>query len=241
MNYSIASMKTFLPCLSVAILAGSLSGLSAGDITGKVDLKGTPKPEMKIDLGPSCGPVHPNKDNVTTRHYVVGSGGGLANVFVYLKDAKPTPAKGPGPVLDQMGCMYEPFVFGVVVNQPFKIRNSDPLLHNIHATPKLNKEFNFGQPVKGQETDKSFDQAEILVRIKCDVHPWMLAYAGVCEHPYFAITDKDGNFKIADVPDGKYTIVAYHLKTHGATNPGLIKPIEVKGSVKQDFTVELQP
>ena len=241
MNYPIASMKMSLPCLSLslAFLAGSVPGLLAGEITGKVVLKGTPKPEVKIDLVPMCGAVNPNKDNLTTRHYVVGPGGGLANVFVYLKDAKAAPAKGPSPVLDQVGCMYEPYVFGLVVNQPFKIHNSDALLHNVHATPKLNKEFNFGQPLKGQENEKSFDQAEVMVRVKCDVHPWMLAYIGVCDHPYFAVTDKDGNYKISDVPDGKYTIVAYHVKTHGATNPGLSNPIEVKGTAKADFTIEI--
>ena len=234
-------MKMSLPCLSLALLAGSLPGLVAGEITGKVTLKGTPKPEVKIDLGATCGPINPDKDNVTTRHYVVGPGGGLANVFVYLKDAKAAPAKGPSPTLDQVGCMYQPYMFGVVVNQPFKIRNSDATLHNVHATPRPggNKEFNFAQPTKGLENEKSFDTAEVLVRMKCDVHPWMLAYIGVCDHPYFAVTDKEGNFKISDVPDGKYTIVAYHLKTHGATNPGLSSSIEVKGSAKQDFTVEI--
>src|SRR6185436_14829424 len=187
------SMKMSVPCVCLALLAASLPWASAGDITGKVTLKGTPKPETKIEqLGAICGAANPQKD-ATTRHYVVGPGGGLANVFVYLKDAKPAPlpAGAPTPVLDQVGCMYEPFVFGVMVNQKFKIRNSDPLLHNVHATPKVNKEFNFGQAVKGQENEKSFDQPEILVRLKCDVHPWMLSYAGVCDHPYFAVTDKE--------------------------------------------------
>ena len=235
-------MKMSVRNLSVALLVSSLPWalpVSAGDITGKITLKGTPKPEVKIEqIGATCGAANPPKD-ASTRHYVVGPGGGLANVFVYLKDAKPAPATAPAPVLDQIGCMYEPYVFGLVVNQKFKIRNSDPLLHNVHATPKINKEFNFGQPVKGQENEKVFDQPEILVRIKCDVHPWMLAYAGVCDHPYFAVSDKEGNFKISGVPDGKYTIVAYHLKTHGATNPGILQSIDVKGAVTQNFTVEI--
>ena len=111
--------------------------------------------------------MNPNK--VTTRHYVVGSDNGLANVFVYLKDAKAAPATGDGPVLDQKGCMYDPYVMGVVTGQKFKIKNSDATLHNVHATPKINKEFNFGQPLKDQVSEKSFDQAEVLVRMKCDV------------------------------------------------------------------------
>ena len=229
-------MKNCLPCLTAVALAASLQFVAAGDITGKITLKGTPKPEVDIPLTPSCGKINPNK--VTTRHYVAGKDGGLANVFVYLKDAKAAPATADSPMLDQAGCMYDPYVLGVVTGQKFKVKNSDPELHNVHATPKINKEFNFGQPLKDQISERSFDQAEVLVRMKCDVHPWMFAYMGVVDHPYFAVSDKEGNFKIAGVPDGKYTIVAYHLKTHGA-NAGVTQTIDVKGGAKQDFTVEI--
>ena len=232
-------MKHRLTGLTVTLLAGSLQLVSAGDLTGKVSLKGTPKPEVPIPLGPQCGPLNADPDKVTTRHYVVGDGGGLANVFVYLKDATAAPATGDSPTLDQKGCLYDPYVLGVVVNQKIKVHNSDALLHNVHATPKLNKEFNFAQVTKGQEDLRSFDQAEVMVRMKCDVHPWMFAYIGVVDHPYYAVTDKDGNFKIAGVPDGKYTVLAYHVKSHGA-NPGVSQSVDVKGSAKQDFTVVLQ-
>jgi hypothetical protein len=233
-------MKTYFTGLTMAVLAGSLQMVSAGDIGGKITLKGTPKPEVPIDLGPSCGKINPNK--LTTRHFVVGKDGGLANVFVYVKkDGLKAPPTGESPLLDQVGCMYEPYVWGVVAGQKFKVRNSDPELHNVHATPDPksgNKEFNFGQPLKGQVNEKSFDFPEVLVRMKCDVHPWMFTYVGVLEHPYFAVTDKDGSFKISGLPDGKYTLVAYHLKTHGKASPGVTKEIEVKGSVKQDFTID---
>src|SRR6185436_20045118 len=129
-------MKTYLSIASIAALAGSLSVVSAGDITGKVTLKGTPKPEVAIDLGPQCGKF---AKPATTRHYVVGKDGGLANVFVYLKDVQPAPVTADPPVLDQVGCMYTPYAMGVGVNQKFKVKNSDPELHNVHATPKANK------------------------------------------------------------------------------------------------------
>ena len=230
-------MKYYLP--TVAALVSSMQLVSAGDLAGKVTLKGTAKPEVNIDLGPSCGPLNPNK-NVTTRHYVVGKDGGLGNVFVYLTDAKATPAAGESPVLDQAGCMYEPYVLGVVSGQKLKVKNSDATLHNVHNTPKVvgNKEYNVGQAVKGQVNDFVFEKPEILMRFKCDVHPWMFAYVGVVEHPFFAVTDKDGNFKISGVPDGKYTVVAYHAKTH-LVNPGVSESVEVKGSAKQDFTVTM--
>ena len=205
-------MKSTLSCLALAVVAGAIQTASAAEITGKVTLKGTPKPEVPITLDATCGPLHTTP--ITTRHYVVGPDKSLANVFVYIKQgaaAAPAPA-GEEPILDHNGCQYEPYVMGLVTGQKFKIRNSDPVLHNVHALPKVNKEFNFAQPSKGQVNEKSFDKQEVLVRMKCDVHPWMFAYVGVVDHPYFAVTDKDGSFKISNLPAGKYTIEAVHLK-----------------------------
>jgi len=232
-----------IPFLTVVALAGSLQLVSAADITGKVILKGTPPPEIKIDplmADPNCGKLHTGP--VTTRHYLVGQDGGLANVFVYIKsglEGKTFPAPAETPVIDQVGCLYEPYVSGVMVNQKFKIKNTDGFLHNVHAIPKVNKEFNFAQPVKDQVNEKSFDKAEVMVQFKCDVHPWMFAYVGVLEHPFYAVTGTDGTFKISGLPDGKYTIEAYHPKTHRA-NPGVTKEITVSGDTKADFTIELK-
>lgn len=233
-----------IPFLTVVVLAGSLQWVSGADITGKVTLKGTPKAEIPIDMGadPKCGSLHSTP--VTTRHYLADKDGGLANVFVYIKSGvteKNFPAPAAELMIDQVGCLYEPYVSGVMVNQKFKIRNSDPTLHNVHATPKVNKEFNFAQPPQqpAPVTEKSFTSPEVLVRFKCDVHPWMFAYVGVLEHPYYAVTGKDGTFKISGLPNGKYTIEAYHPKTHGA-NPGLTQEITVSGDTKADFTIELK-
>jgi hypothetical protein len=238
-------MNKYVQMLTGVATAAVAAQLQAADITGKVVLKGTPPAERTIDLSPDpkCGALHTAA--VSTRHYAVGADGGLANVFVYLKSGvtpSTTPPPTEGQMLDQVGCMYEPYVMGVQVNQKFKIRNSDPTLHNVHATPKPggpNKEFNFAQPVKGMVSERSFAGPEVMVRFKCDVHPWMFAYVGVLDHPYFAVTGKDGTFKIANVPPGKYTVEAYHVKTHG-TNPGVAKEVEVTGDTKADFTIELK-
>jgi hypothetical protein len=232
---------TNITLIAATVVFGGLA-VSAAEISGKVTLKGTPPPEKKIEFDAMCGKLH-DKD-VTTRHYVVAPDGGLANVFVYLKQAPAgKPAADKVPELDQVNCMYEPYVLGVMTNQVFKIKNSDPLMHNVHATPKVagNKEFNVGQPVKGMVKETSFASREVLVRFKCDVHPWMFAYVGVMDHPYFAVTDKEGKFKLpADLPPGKYTLVAYHLKTHGTTE-GLTQDIEVAAGDKGEvnFTVQL--
>jgi hypothetical protein len=229
-------MKFYLSSFSLAVLAAALQTLSAAEITGKVTLKGQPKPETPVPLeGTTCGPVV--HVPLTTRHYVVGADKGLANVFVYVKQgaAATPPAAGEGPILDQINCQYEPYVMGMVTNQKLKIRNSDPLLHNVHATPKVNKEFNFAQVTKGQVNEKTFDKAEVLVRMKCDVHPWMFAYIGVVDHPYFGVTDKDGSFKISNLPAGKYTIEAVHLKAGNKQ-----QEITVTGDEKKAINFELE-
>ncbi len=137
--------------------------------------------------------------------------------------------------------LFKRYVMSVMVNQRFKIRNSHPTLHNVHAQPTQgeNKEFNLGQVGKGQVSKKNFLSPEVMVRFKCDVHPWMFAYVGVVDNPYFGVTGKDGIFRISGVPNGKYTIEAYHPKTHGA-NPGISREITVNGDTKVDFTVELK-
>jgi hypothetical protein len=234
-------MKSYSTGIVMAALAASLQVSSAADITGKVKLKGTPKPEIPIDMASSadkfCGAAHPTP--VTTRHYVVGPDNGLANVFVYIKEgAKPTPATGAQPLLDQKGCMYEPYVIGAVTGQKIKIQNSDPTMHNIHATPKINKEFNLAQPVKGMVTERSFDTPEVLVRMMCNVHGWMFAYIGVVDHPYFSVTEKDGSFKISGLPAGDYTIEAFHQKI--GPKGAKTQKISVKDGDKKTVDFELE-
>lgn len=233
-------MKTHLSFLTAVALAATAQSLFSADVTGKVTLKGTPPKEIPIQMDATCGKLH--SAPVTTRHYVTAPDGGLANVFVYIKSGVSGAAAAPGketPILDQVNCMYEPYVLGVMANQKFKAKNSDSFLHNVHPTPKVagNAEKNAAQPVKGMETEFSFPKQEILVRFKCDVHPWMFAYVGVLDSPYFAVTGKDGTFKIPNLPPGKYTIEAYHLKSHGA-NPGVTQEITVDGDKKVDFTIE---
>ena len=90
--------------------------------------------------------------------------------------------------------------------QKLEIVNSDPTLHNVNCQPKANKKFNIAQPVKGMKTAKTFDQPEIGISFKCNVHPWMVAYAGVFNHPFYAVTDESGAFSIQGLPGGTYTI-----------------------------------
>lgn len=230
-------MRKFTALTPILLASATVLPLGAADLSGRVTLKGTPPPEKKIEFDALCGKLH-TKD-AFTRHYVVSPDGGLANVFVYIKETPPG-SKPPTdtPVLDQVNCFYEPYVMGVRTNQLFKIKNSDPLMHNVHATPKVpgNKEFNIGQPVQGMVTEKSFPNREVLVRFKCDVHPWMFAYIGVMDHQWWAVTDKDGRFKLpGNLPAGTYTLVAYHLKAGEATQQITVADTDKK---EVNFTLE---
>jgi hypothetical protein len=183
-------------------------------IAGKVVYKGeAPKPAtIKMNADPYCEATHGNK--VTSEEVLVNADGTLRNVFVYVKQgvAGRYPASNEPAVIDQNGCTYRPRVQGMLVGQPLVIRNSDDTLHNIHCLAELNAAFNLGQPVRGMESKRVFTQPEVMMRFKCDVHPWMTGYIGVLEHPFFAVTGDSGAFKLEKLPAGQYLIEAWHEK-----------------------------
>jgi hypothetical protein len=97
-----------------------------------------------------------------------------------------------------------------MVEQKLKILNSDPTLHNVHAVAKNSRSFNLAMPRQGMELEQSFRAREVMVRIKCDVHPWMETWCGVLDHPFFAVTGDDGAFELSKLPAGTYTVEAWH-------------------------------
>jgi plastocyanin len=188
---------------------------TAGDVTGTVALEGmAPKNEaIRMNADPVCVKEAGGAAQAQETFVVGSDGKTLGNVFVYVKDGVgnyvfDTPTEAAR--IDQRQCQYRPHVFGLRVNQPLEITNSDPTLHNIHALPKNNKEFNVGQPIKDMKTTHTFTAKEVMVPFKCDVHGWMNAYVGVMDHPYFAVTGEDGKFELKSLPPGTYTIEAWH-------------------------------
>ena len=188
---------------------------TTGTVTGKIVFEGTaPAPApIKMSSDPNC--VQPGSAPATTEAIIVGSGGALQNVFVYVKDGlgNRTFAVPAAPVtLEQRGCHYLPHVLGIQVGQPLEIVNNDATLHNVHAIPKENGEFNTGQPLKGMKNIHTFTTREVMVPFKCDVHGWMNSFVGVLDHPFFAVTGPDGSFALKGLPPGTYTIEAWHEK-----------------------------
>jgi plastocyanin len=225
----------------VGALAAALQVASAADITGTVTLKGTPPKEKEITPvmeDANCSKLHSSAP--TTHFYVVGAKGELADVIVSLQgvSGKSTGASAPPMMLDQKGCEYVPSIFAVQTDQKIMIKNSDPVLHNVHTVPadgSGNKDKNEAQLPNGPDLTFSFPKPEPFLKFKCDVHQWMFAWISVFDHPYFAVSGKDGTFKIANVPPGKYKIQAAHRKAGVVT-----QEIEVKEGepAKADFTLE---
>jgi plastocyanin len=183
----------------------------AGTVTGTVTFEGTaPKLRpLKMDADPGCAKKHsgPVMPDVLT----LGSGNTMGNIFVYLKGVSGSHSAPSTPVvMDQKGCQYIPHVMGVMIGQKFLIKNSDGLLHNVHSLAKTNQAFNRAMPAAVTEAEYTFDKEEIMFKIKCDVHPWMGAYVGVMNHPYFDTTGTDGKFEIKNVPAGTYDVEIWH-------------------------------
>jgi Carboxypeptidase regulatory-like domain len=236
-------MKKSSTLIMVSALAAALQVASAADITGTVTLKGTPPKEK--DITPvmedaNCSKLHTSVP--TTHFYVAGPKGELADVIVSLQgvSGKSTGAAAPPMVLDQKGCEYVPSIFAVQTDQKIIVKNSDPVLHNVHDVPGAdsgNKEKNEAQLPNGPDLTFSFSKPESFLKFKCDVHQWMFAWASIFDHPYFAVSGKDGSFKIANVPPGKYKIQAAHRKAGVVT-----QEVEVKEGepAKADFTLEVK-
>ena len=193
-------------------VANPVDPATAGAVSGRVKFIGTPPPSETISMSsdPRCVNAGAKTETV-----IVSGDGSLQNVFVYVKDGLGT-LKFPVPtsplVLDQKGCQYRPHVFGVQAGQPIEILNSDATLHNIHAWPQVNQEFNLGQALQGMKDTHTFTTPEVMVPFRCDVHRWMNSFVGVVAHPFFAVTGADGAFQPQGLPPGTYTIEAWHEK-----------------------------
>ena len=211
------SMKKylFMAALFITLVAKSSLNAQAAVLSIKAPFEGQAPvaDKIKVDADTKCKLMHPN--GLVSEQVIVNSNNTLKNVFVHVKEGlsgKSFEAPKEAVVFNQEGCQYHPKVFGIQVNQPLEILNSDDTLHNVHALPANSPSFNLGMPIKGMKLKKTFTKPEVMVKIKCEVHPWMGAYAGVVDNPYYGVTDDNGIATIKNLPPGDYVLEAWHEK-----------------------------
>lgn len=184
----------------------------AGSVAGSVKFEGVAPKGKPIDMAkePACAKAYSTP--ATTQQLVTGPNGSLANVLVYVSEGAPDKKFDPPSTtitIEQKNCMYLPHVIGLEVNQKLRVVNSDSNSHNIHPLPKNNHEWNKSQPPGSPPFEEHFDQPEVVIPVKCNIHPWMRSYIAVLKNPYYAITGEDGSFTIKNLPPGTYTLSAW--------------------------------
>ena len=209
-----AGNRLWLAAALVAVSIWPSIAFAASTINGTVTFAGsapTLRP-LTMDADPACAKKHTAP--VPSEMLVLGNGNTMGNIMVWVSKGLATGKTWPVPknpvVLDQNGCQYKPHVMGIMVGQTYRILNSDGVLHNVHALPKINKPWNRAMPATLKEATATFDKPEAVFQIKCDVHPWMTAYVGAFTHPFFSVTGTDGKFTISGLDPGTYEITAWH-------------------------------
>jgi plastocyanin len=234
------SSKTLLSLLALcAILSVGCGRSGPTGIQGTVTYEGpdTDKP-ISMQGDPACAAMHPHPVDTDATAL---ENGRLANVFIYVKsglEGKSFPVPKEKKHLDQRGCLFAPHVLGVQVGQTVEFTNSDPTLHNVHALATANEESNDPQAQGAPPVDRVFNKPEVMVPLRCDIHPWMSAWLGVVPHPFYAVSAEDGTFSIRNLPPGRYTLQAWHETLGTQTREVTVTPGRM---VKADFDFKPKP
>lgn len=196
---------------------------TVGGLRGNVRFEGKIPPLRRIsmDAEEACKTLHASP--VFDDQVLTGKDGELANVFVYIKsglEGKEFAPPKEAVILDQRGCQYLPRIIALHTGQTLTVRNSDPVSHNIHPMPHNNRDWNQQQPPQALDLQRRFAHPEVMIPVKCNVHAWMKSYIGVLDHPFFAVTNRDGSFVFEGVPPGEYTLAAWH-EVFGETTQSL--------------------
>ena len=221
---------------TTALPEAHLDPATAGTISGSVLFRGAAPVMPVIDMSsnPSCERQH--KAPVRAETVVVNPNRTLRNAFVHIKEGLPGVHWSPPAEtvkLTQSGCIYEPHVIGIMVDQRLEVLNDDPVNHNVHAETTVNPPWNIAEAPKAEHSFRKFAAPEVLFPMTCSVHPWMRSYIGVSANPFFAVTDEDGSFTLRGVPPGTYTIEVVQEKLGRKEGTVTLPPA---GTASIDFT-----
>ena len=199
-----------------------------GSLSGNVTFEGEPPHPRKIDT--SADPVCSQANPKLKTEDIVTENGALANVLVFvvnrgLEDYTFEPVLSPA-TLQHDGCRYVPRVMAIRVGQPLQIFNLDQTQHNTHPNPKANPEWNQSQGIGAPAIERVFEKPEVAIPFRDNQHPWEKAYVGVFSHPFFAVSDTSGNYRIEGLPPGTYEVVAWHESLGAKTEKVVVRPRE---------------
>ena len=216
---------------------------NGGKISGVVKFEGDVPEKKKVEITKDqavCGATEKFDETL-----VVGEGMVLQNTIVYLMDisqGKDFDEKAKLEI-DQKNCRFNPHVQIVPVGEALMILNNDKATHNVHifGTRDNNTSFN-RQQTKNRKKMKlaGAKKPEGPVKVKCDIHGWMSAWVAYVPHPYFAVTNEKGEFKLEDVPPGTYKLGYWHEACGTNNKTPVTVTIAADGEVKQDFTLKLK-
>jgi plastocyanin len=216
--------------------ATPIDAATAASVSGTVKFDGAAPKAAKIDMSQDA-----NCQGSNTAENVVVVDGKLANVFVYVKEglgSRTFDVPKDAVTLTQSGCKYKPHVLGVMAGQTIKIVNADPTTHNIHPTPKNNRDWNESQSPQAAPLEKTFAREEISLPVQCNQHPWMRMFVNVVKNPFYAVSGPDGKFEITGLPPGDYTI-AFVQEKLGEQDQKV--SLAAKDSKTVDMTFKAQP
>jgi len=224
------------PQTKAALPEGHVDPATAGTISGRILFQGTAPVMPLIDMSsnPSCERQH--KAQAKAETVVVNPNGTLRYAYVRIKEGL-APAHWTPPAesvkLTQDGCIYEPHVVGLMVDQTLEILNDDPVNHNVHAESQINPAWNISEAPRDEHKFRKFSSEEILFPMTCSVHPWMRSLIAVSSHPFFAVTGEDGTFSLTGVPPGTYTMEVIQEKL--GRKEGKVT-LAASGTATLDFT-----
>lgn len=222
---------------SISLVSSAFAATASGhggELSGTIKIKGAVPANAveKINRNPEvCG------SSAEQETYLVNSSNqGVQNVLVYIEgiaDAKNRSSSTL--ILENNKCRFHPHVLAGMLGDFVEIKNSDPLLHNTHLKLEGNTFLNVVLPPNGKDIKKEFVQGG-TVSVKCDAHPFMHATIYIRDNPWFALTDNYGNFRISDVPPGKYKV-----KIVGEGYLETEKEVTIGGGEKKIFMAEISP